>query len=207
MPSFFPTTGLYAITPTDSRTPKQMVPAVAAAISGGAKVVQFRSKNLTDSTSTAKSLLLLCRATKIPLIINDNIELAKSIGADGVHLGQHDENIADARAYLGVNAIIGISCYNSVAKAKEAENAGADYVAFGRFFPSQTKPNAPIAELSTLSAAKSKINIPIVAIGGILPSNGKLLLQAGANILAVIGGLFDPHDPEQSARNYQKLFE
>jgi len=122
-----------------------------------------------------------------------------------VHLGQTDGNIAQARKQLGQNAIIGVSCYNSLELAITAETEGANYVAFGRFFPSTSKPLAAPAQLQTLHQAKAKLNVPIVAIGGILPENGQSLLKAGADLLAVIGGLFD-HEPEQSARAYQELF-
>lgn len=200
-----PTRGLYAITQPDNKTTDTLLEGVAAAIRGGAVIVQYRDKNPIDAVATAAKLLELCRQHTVPLIINDNIELAASIGADGVHLGQTDGNIAQARKQLGQNAIIGVSCYNSLELAITAETEGANYVAFGRFFPSTSKPLAAPAQLQTLHQAKAKLNVPIVAIGGILPENGQSLLKAGADLLAVIGGLFD-HEPEQSARAYQELF-
>jgi len=200
-----PTRGLYAITQPDNKTTDTLLEEVAAAIRGGAVIVQYRDKNPIDAVATAAKLLDLCRQHTVPLIINDNIELAASIGADGVHLGQTDGNIAQARKQLGQNAIIGVSCYNSLELAITAETEGANYVAFGRFFPSTSKPLAAPAQLQTLHQAKAKLNVPIVAIGGILPENGQSLLKAGADLLAVIGGLFD-HEPEQSARAYQELF-
>jgi len=200
-----PTHGLYAITQPDNKTTDTLLEEVAAAIRGGAVIVQYRDKNPIDAVATAAKLLELCRQHTVPLIINDNIELAASIGADGVHLGQTDGNIAQARKQLGQNAIIGVSCYNSLELAITAETEGANYVAFGRFFPSTSKPLAAPAQLQTLHQAKAKLNVPIVAIGGILPESGQSLLKAGADLLAVIGGLFD-HEPEQSARAYQELF-
>jgi len=200
-----PTRGLYAITQPDNKTTDTLLEEVAAAIRGGAVIVQYRDKNPIDAVATAAKLLELCRQHTVPLIINDNIELAVTIGADGVHLGQTDGNIAQARKQLGQNAIIGVSCYNSLELAITAETEGANYVAFGRFFPSTSKPLAAPAQLQTLHQAKAKLNVPIVAIGGILPENGQSLLKAGADLLAVIGGLFD-HEPEQSARAYQELF-
>jgi thiamine-phosphate pyrophosphorylase len=132
--------------------------------------------------------------------------LAIKVGADGVHIGREDGAISEARDRLGADAIIGVSCYNFVEQAFDAQEQGATYVAFGRFFPSSSKPLATPAELDTLRKAKFLLDIPIVAIGGILPENGGPLLTAGADLLAVIGGLFETQ-PEQSARAYQALFD
>ena len=201
----FPARGLYAITQTDHKSADAIIADVAAALRGGAAVVQYRDKNPIDAVSLARQLLTLCQQFNVPLLINDDIELAAQIGADGVHLGREDGNIAHARARLGHAAIIGVSCYNSVAQALEAQTQGATYVAFGRFFPSSSKPLAAPAQLETLQQAKRVLTVPIVAIGGILPDNGAQLLAAGADVLAVIGGLFDT-SPEQAARAYQALF-
>jgi thiamine-phosphate pyrophosphorylase len=202
----FPQTGLYAITQTDHKTIDTVIGEVAAAIRGGAAVVQYRDKNPIDAVLLAGELVKLCHRHGVPLIINDDVELAVQSGADGVHLGKEDGHVAAARKRLGPEAIIGISCYNSVERAVEAEREGATYVAFGRFFPSSSKPLAAPAQIETLRQAKSALHIPIVAIGGILPGNGAPLLEAGADLLAVIGGIFD-HQPEQSARAYLSLFE
>jgi thiamine-phosphate pyrophosphorylase len=201
----FPQTGLYAITQTDHKTIDMIIEEVAAAIRGGAAVVQYRDKNPIDAVLLARELVKLCHRRDVPLIINDDVELAVQTGADGVHLGKEDGHIAEARKRLGANAIIGVSCYDSVARAIEAEREGATYVAFGRFFPSSSKPLAAPAQIETLRQAKRALRIPIVAIGGILPDNGAPLLEAGAGVLAVIGGIFD-HQPEQSARAYSLLF-
>jgi thiamine-phosphate pyrophosphorylase len=141
----------------------------------------------------------------VPLLINDDIELAALVGADGVHLGREDGAVTQARKQLGNDAIIGVSCYNFVELAVAAQKQGATYAAFGRFFPSSSKPLAAPAQIETLRQAKLALTIPIVAIGGILPDNGGQLLEAGADLLAVIGGIFDDQ-PEQSARAYQALF-
>jgi thiamine-phosphate pyrophosphorylase len=127
------------------------------------------------------------------------------VRADGVHLGRDDGDIANARALLGKDSIIGVSCYNDVERALIAKEHGANYAAFGRFFPSASKPLASPADLNTLKKAKAVLAIPVVAIGGILPENGGILLAAGADMLAVIGGIFD-NNPEQSALAYQPLF-
>lgn len=202
----FPSTGLYAITQTENKSADQITSAVSAAIQGGAAVIQYRNKTLKNADSVAGKLLEICHRKNIPLIINDNIDLAVRVGADGVHLGQEDESISLARSRLGEDRIIGISCYNSIERAIKAKDEGADYVAFGRFFPSGTKPLASPAHITTLQQAKNRLHIPIVAIGGILPENGGALLQAGADLLAIIGGIFD-HDPEQAAKNFQILFK
>jgi len=202
----FPKTGLYAITQTENKTSEQVIDEVSAALKSGVKVLQYRDKQPVDAVYLAGALKELCHAHNIPLIINDDIKLAKLIGADGVHIGQEDGQLSYAREILGKKAIIGVSCYDSLARALEAEQNSADYVAFGRFFPSNSKPLAAPAHISTLQDAKNNIKVPIVAIGGILPSNGAELLTAGADMLAVIGGIFD-QSPYQSALAYQALFK
>ena len=202
----FPARGLYAITQTDNKTTDTIINEVKAAIRGGAAIVQYRDKNPCDALLLAKELVKICHQYEVPLIINDDVELAARTGADGVHIGKEDGAIAQARKRLGNDAIIGVSCYDFVERALEAQAQGATYVAFGRFFPSSSKPLAAPARIETLQQAKRLLNIPIVAIGGILPENGAQLLAAGADLLAVIGGLFDSQ-PEQSARAYQALFD
>ncbi len=202
----FPAHGLYAITQTHNKSGDTIINEVEAAIKGGAVIVQYRDKNPTDALFLAIELAKICHKHKVPLIINDDVELAASAGADGVHIGKEDGAIAHARKRLGSDAIIGVSCYNFVEQALDAQNQGATYVAFGRFFPSSSKPLAAPAKIETLQQAKLALKIPIVAIGGILLENGAELLAAGADLLAVIGGLFDSQ-PEQSARAYQALFK
>ncbi len=202
----FPGSGIYAITKTEHKTPDQVLADVAEAIKGGISVLQYRDKQPIDGMYLAGALKELCHAHNIPLIINDQPELAKYIGADGVHIGQEDSQLAYAREVLGNKAIIGVSCYDSVELAIQAQQLSADYVAFGRFFPSSSKPLAAPAHISTLQAAKKSIKLPIVAIGGILPDNGAQLLGAGADLLAVIGGIFT-ESPYQSTLAYQALFK
>ena len=200
-----PKKGLYAITQTDNKTGATIVNEVSAALKGGAVIVQYREKNPQASSCVAHELVKICHQHNAPLLINDDIELAKQSGADGVHLGREDGAIAQAREQLGDNAIIGVSCYNSLELALDAQAQGASYVAFGRFFPSTSKPLAAPADIDILRQAKLVLTIPIVAIGGILPGNGAQLITAGADFLAVIGGIFD-HQPEQAAKAYQDLF-
>ena len=199
-----PKRGLYAITP-EGKTAAEILEFTEAVLKGGACVVQYREKGRNDKTGLAKKLLELCHAHNVPFLINDNVELAETIGADGVHLGKDDGSISEARQRLGKSAIIGVSCYNSLECAIAAEKEGANYVAFGRFFSSNSKPLAAPAEIGTLTAAKKVLTLPIVAIGGILPENGAILLEAGADLLAVIGGL-DTENAQRSAQHYCHLF-
>jgi len=201
----FPTRGLYAITQTGYKSTDDIFNDVVAAIQGGATVIQYRDKNPVDAAFIAHELVKICHQHNIPLIINDDVDLAMLTKADGVHLGKDDGEITSARRRLGDAAIIGVSCYNSIELALAAQSLGATYIAFGRFFPSSSKPLAAPADVETLRQVKAAIHLPIVAIGGILPENGGQLLAAGADLLAVIGGVFD-NDPEQSALAYKHLF-
>jgi thiamine-phosphate pyrophosphorylase len=201
----FPARGLYVITQTENKSGDIIIDEVAAAVRGGAVIVQYRDKNPTDAPFIARELIKICHQYNVPLIINDDIELAAKTGADGVHIGRGDVDTAQARKFLGAGAIIGVSCYNFIELAIEAQARGASYIAFGRFFPSSSKPMATPAHIDTLKKAKLALKIPIVAIGGILPTNGGPLIAGGADFLAVIGGVFDSQ-PEQSARAYQALF-
>jgi thiamine-phosphate pyrophosphorylase len=201
--------GLYVITPESlSFPPADWMARVEAAVRGGAKVVQFRDKYSRQKyrLEMAMALLEICRAASVPLIINDDVLLAKKIQADGVHLGQDDQSIEQARNSLGEHAIIGVSCYNQLDLAKAAQQAGADYVAFGRFFPSLTKPEAVQAPLSILSEARQSLRIPIVAIGGITADNAPSVIQAGASAIAVIEAVFSKPDAYQAAQEFSTLF-
>lgn len=201
----FPRRGLYAITQTENKSTATVLAEVEAVLLGGAKVLQYRDKQGQVAMLMGSQLLELCRRYQVPLIINDNPQLALNLGADGVHLGKDDQDIELVRKLLGPNAIIGVSCYNSISRARQMQAKGADYVAFGRFFPSGSKPLASPAQLETLALARQVITVPIVAIGGILPENGGQLLAAGADLLAVIGGLFD-QSPHNAVLAYQALF-
>jgi len=197
--------GLYAITsPTQN-----LVAAVSDAIRGGAQVIQYRDKHSTptERLNQANQLVQLCQSHQVPLIINDDLELAAKVDADGVHLGKDDTDIKSTRKRLGTDAIIGVSCYNQLDLAISAQEQGADYVAFGSFFPSTTKPNAIRANLDLLLKAREAIKIPIVAIGGITPENGPALIASGADMLAVISGLFQQPDIIQATMNYANLFQ
>jgi len=198
--------GLYVIT-DDKLCGSSLIEDVRAALKGGASLVQYRSKThqATSKEITARSLLELCREHQVPLLINDDVALAATIGADGVHLGQGDTQLADARRQLGEEAIIGITCHASLDLAEHAEKQGASYVAFGRFFDSQTKPDASPANIELLSAAKQQLTIPICAIGGITPDNAPMLIESGADILAVIHGVFGQDNIKEAAQHYSQL--
>lgn len=200
--------GLYAIADTQYLDDARLLPAVGEAIAGGARIVQYRDKKhaAADRGRQAVELATLCRRLGALFIVNDDVTLTKEVRADGVHLGREDASVADARAQLGPRAIIGVSCYNKLARAVQAQNEGADYVAFGSFFPSRTKPQAVHASLELLREAKKKLRIPVVAIGGITPENGAALIAAGADALAVIEGVFGQADVRAAAERYVQLF-
>lgn len=200
--------GLYAI--TDPRLAAgDLAGQVAQALEGGARVIQYRDKASDHERrlQEAGTLLRLCRQAGVPLIINDDLPLALRIGADGVHLGRDDPALETARALLGPDAIIGVSCYDRLALARRAQEDGADYVAFGRFFPSQSKPEAVQADIGLLRQARRELTLPVVAIGGITPENGGPLVAAGARMLAVIQGIFGQPDVAAACRRFQPLFE
>ncbi|MDA1107901.1 MAG: thiamine phosphate synthase [Proteobacteria bacterium] len=201
--------GLYAITGGDVMGVERLVQAVTQALEGGATLIQYRDKSADAPRREAEASILLeiCRRHQVPLIINDDAALAHAVSADGVHLGRDDASIADVRRMLGRHAIIGVSCYNVLARAQTAEAAGADYVAFGRFFASRTKPYAVEADVDLLRSARAMLRIPIVAIGGITPANGASLIAAGADMLAVVEGVFGASDVRAAGQRYKTLFE
>ncbi|MDQ2964143.1 MAG: thiamine phosphate synthase [Pseudomonadota bacterium] len=200
--------GLYALTP-DLLDTDELVARVAAAIAGGAAAVQYRSKIASPPLKRAQALALrdLCSAQGATFIVNDDVNLAYAVDADGVHLGRDDSPLGHARQRLGSTAIIGASCYDSLQRAEAAVAAGADYVAFGSFFPSTIKPDAARAEPSLLTAAKARWNVAVVAIGGITPATAPLLIAAGADALAVITAVFDAPDVAAAAKTFRNAFD
>lgn len=171
-------------------------------------MLQYRRKNGDFSTRVAQAaeLKALCQHYQTHLIINDDIDLCQAVDADGVHLGQSDTSLAEARYRLGPHAIIGISCHDDPALVAAAEKHGASYIALGRFFPSRTKPDAPAASLDNLRLIRRQTQLPIVAIGGVTAENGRALIDAGADMLAVINYLFGAPDIEAQAKELNKLF-
>ncbi len=200
--------GLYAITDR-SLCGEGLIARVGEALDGGARIIQYRDKSddAERRLREAQALSHLCRQHQALLIINDDIELAAQCAAHGVHLGREDGALAKARARLSAEAIIGISCYNDLQRAADAAAAGADYLAFGRFFASQTKPGAVPADRQLLREARARFTLPLVAIGGVTPENGRLLTEAGADMLAVIQALFGESDVAAACRAFQPLFE
>lgn len=199
--------GLYVITPADLQG-DALLAAVNDALAGGAVLVQYRVKHREHSQCLreARQLHALCANRGAGLIINDNVELAAEVGAGGVHLGRDDTDIRSARQALGDGAWVGVSCYNDMASAREAQRKGADYVAFGSFFPSAVKPDAVRAPLTLLHQGRRSLSLPLCAIGGITPANGAALVTAGAQLLAVITGVFGARDITSAAHAYACLF-
>jgi thiamine-phosphate pyrophosphorylase len=199
--------GLYAVTPDDDDTVR-LLARIKAALEGGAAAVQYRNKRASHRLrrEQASALLALCRQHRAPLIINDHLDLALELDADGVHLGGDDASVAQARAMLGPNKLIGASCYNLMHKALAAEREGADYVAFGSFFASEVKPDAVRAPLDLLVQAKRSVSLPVAAIGGITLANTSQLIAAGADMVAVISALFGAADINIAAKQFNVLF-
>lgn len=199
--------GLYAITPELDNT-KDLLDKTRQVLEGGVQLLQYRNKSVNRVLlrEQAGLLLQLCREHGVPLIINDYIDLAMEIDADGLHVGQYDASIAKARDQLGCNKIIGASCYNNLDLAIQAEKEGADYVAFGAFFPSLTKPNTVSVTENLISEAKKIITVPIVGIGGIRLTNAKMVIQSGCSALAVCNDLFQSGNSKLKAAQYVQLF-
>lgn len=203
------TQGLYGITDStlmpDDAT---LLNSVEKALQGGTTLIQYRDKSDDQEKRLrqATSLAGLCRAYDVPLLINDDIQLALESGADGVHLGQEDGSLAEARALLGDKAIIGITCHDRLPLALTAAADGADYVAFGAFFPSKTKPGAKPAPLDLLRNARQQLSCPIVAIGGLSVDNASQVISAGADLVAVVHALFAQDDIKARAQAFSRLF-
>ena len=198
--------GLYAITPDEPDT-AMLLTKVRLALQGGVRVLQYRNKSAGPSLRLQQAIALrrLTKEFAVPLIVNDDAALAKQVDADGVHLGGEDGDVAVARTLLGGTKIIGVSCYNQLSRAADAQRDGADYLAFGAFFASTVKPSAPVATLELLRQARQEFKLPIVAIGGITAQNGACLLSAGADALAVISALFGAEDIELAAEQFTNL--
>lgn len=201
--------GLYVITDDARSGPVALTEAVDAALRGGARIVQYRDKgnDRERRLAEARGLRELTRRYARPLLINDDVELAVAVGADGVHLGRDDPDLVAARQRLPAGSLIGMSCYNDFTLAEAAAARGADYVAFGSFFPSPTKPQAVGAKLSLLRRARDELNLPVVAIGGISPENGATLVGAGADMLAVISAVFAAVDIAAAAKAFARCFD
>jgi len=201
-------TGLYAIT-MDGIQGEALLAQARAALRGGSRILQYRDKSGDTQRrwQEAQALLALCRRHQALFIINDDLELCLQCDAHGVHLGRNDSHLGTARKKLGQNKIIGISCYNDLPLAHHAATQGADYLAFGAIYPSTTKPAAVNASLALLQRAKTELDLPIVAIGGITPENAGQVIQAGADMVAMIQGLFGQEDIRLAAQKTTRLFK
>lgn len=203
-----PNRGVYAITDCANTTERELLEKSENILKTGVSLFQYRNKESDQhkKKKLAQEIQSLCHQYNVPFIINDDVSLANDISADGVHLGKDDEDIHLVRKTLGTK-IIGISCYDDIDRAREAEKSGANYVAFGAFFPSITKPDAKKAEIDLVRQAKLQLSIPIVAIGGITPENAIQLIDVNIDYLAVISGLYSASDTIKATQNYNDLFK
>ncbi len=201
--------GLYVITDPNLSPGRRMLHDVEEAIAGGARVVQYRNKTADYATRRrqAREIRQTCRIRQVTFIVNDDVELAAEVDADGVHIGENDASLSAARRVVGSARLIGVSCYNDLSRARRAVELGADYVAFGSFYSSASKPCARRASSALLHRAHRELRVPIVAIGGITPDNGASLVAAGADALAVIQAVFAAADRRAAAEQIAKLFD
>ena len=200
--------GLYVITDRQLIPRDHFVEAVEAAVRGGATMVQLREKETPrqEVIRLGRELLAVTRRYGALLIVNDHPAIARAVGADGAHVGREDPPVTEARATLGPEAIIGASCYGDAARAVAAEQAGADYVAFGTPFPSPTKPKRTDISLGIFREVKRQVKVPVFAIGGITVDNARQVIDAGADGIAVVSGVFAAPDVEAAARALAQFF-
>lgn len=200
--------GLYAITP-DWNDSARLLRVTESILKGGCRLLQYRNKTASPCHRDEQAVALrgLTRRHGARLIVNDDVDLALACEADGVHLGGDDGDLALARARLGPGRLLGASCYGSFDLARAAALAGADYIAFGSFFPSPTKPHAVRADPALIAAAKAALRLPVAAIGGIDLDNAGSLVRAGADLLAAISAVYNADDPERASRAFQHFFE
>ncbi|MDH3687900.1 MAG: thiamine phosphate synthase [Gammaproteobacteria bacterium] len=200
--------GLYVIADTSILQDAVLETKARQALSGGAEFIQYRDKSEDHNKRLRQAKLLqgLCAEFDKCFIVNDDPELARQVGAAGVHIGDNDATIEAARRVVGESMIIGVSCYNRIELARDAERRGAQYVAFGSFFPSTVKPNAVRSTSRLLRQARKELSIPIVVIGGITYENGAGLIEAGADALAVISAVFDQSDVSLACKRLSGLF-
>jgi thiamine-phosphate pyrophosphorylase len=203
----WPGRGLYAITP-DEPDDDRLCRDVERCVRAGAAVLQYRDKLRSGDSRIRMAALLrgICRDAAVPFVVNDDPAAARACAADGVHLGKDELHRLPEALASNPPLVVGVSCYDSLDRARAAVAAGAHHVAFGSVFGSSTKPGAPRCALETLRAARLELNVPIVAIGGITPENGRAALAAGADFLAVIAGVFAAPDIGEAVRRYVKLF-
>ncbi len=201
--------GLYAITDCENLAFDSLFDKTRQILNVGIVALQYRDKSTGSQLrrERARTLQAICKRHRIPFLINDDIQLALDIQADGVHIGKNDAGLQETRQLLGQDFIIGVSCYNNIKQAETAQAMGADYIAFGAFYPTTTKQHTVSVMPTLLSQGKDVLNIPIVAIGGITPENGGALVEAGADMLAVISSIYSPAEPAQVILQFNKLFQ
>ena len=204
----FPLRGVYAITDCQRLDADALLSTTRLLLQGGIAALQYRNKEPTRirGMDCARALRALCRDAGVPFIVNDDLDMVRSLGADGIHLGREDISPAVARTVLGEQAIIGLSCYADIQQTAAAAAAGIDYVALGAFYASSSKRTVCRVDPECLSIARRETDLPIVAIGGVTPGNGRRLLAAGADVLAVIAGLYQSPRPAAALAAYQALF-
>lgn len=199
--------GLYLVTPNWNDTDR-LLDITHQALRAGASLVQYRHKDASPAlrTEQARSLLKLCRQHGRPLLVNDHLDLCMDIDADGVHVGGTDASVAEVRAALGPDRIIGASCYGEFALARAAQIAGASYVAFGGFYPSMVKQYAVTTPHDIVTRAKAALRVPVVVIGGMTPENARPLAALGADMVAAISSIYLSPDPYGAAREFAGMF-
>jgi len=201
--------GLYLVTPNWDDT-ERLLAVTAAALRGGAALVQYRHKTAGAARrrEQAGALLALCRRQRqrVPLVVNDYLDLCIDLDADGVHLGSGDGDLAYARNVLGPRKIVGASCYGDLALAVAAQQAGASYAAFGGFYPSPVKQYDFVTQPDLLMAARAVVKLPLVVIGGMTAANAAPLVARGADMVAAITSVYGATDPEDAARGLAALF-
>lgn len=200
--------GLYAITPDWADT-AHLITVTEAILRGGCRLLQYRNKTASPCHRDEQAVALrgLTRRYGASLIVNDDVGLALACEADGAHLGGDDGDLVEARRRLGPDRLLGASCYQDLDLVAAAAQAGVDYVAFGSFFASPTKPLARRAEPALIAAAKERFGLPVCCIGGITPDQAPGLVEAGADLLAVISAVYNSADPERASRDFMQLFE
>ena len=200
--------GLYLVTPDWDDTDR-LIAITEQALEAGAAVVQYRHKTASEAlrSEQASALLALCRRHAVPFIVNDHLSLCEQLDADGLHVGGTDRPVADMRAALGADKIIGASCYGDLQLARHAANAGASYVAFGGFYPSRVKKYEVTTPPDIVSRAKRELSLPVCVIGGMTPENSRLLVEEGADMVAAISSVYQSEDPRSSASAFIHLFD
>ena len=199
--------GLYLVTPDWNDTEK-LIAATEQAIEGGATLLQYRHKTASEALrlEQASALLALCRRLQVPLIINDHLDLCERLDADGIHVGGTDASVAEVRASIGKEKIVGASCYGDLQLARDAAQAGASYVAFGGFYPSLVKKYAVTTPPSIITQALSELSIPLCVIGGMTPQNARPLIELGAHSVAAISSVYVTSDHRSAAAEFASLF-